>query len=299
MAEVKEKCYAGPFKKIPFKNFIQLPIGLVSKAGNKNKTRQIFHLSYNFKNGNKSLNFHTPKEKCSIKYNDLDHAVRQTLKLCCKFRKFKVRYAKTDLQSAFRILSLQPGSFPWLVFKAENPDTSETLYFVDKCLPFGASISCSHCQHFCNVLKHILEYRINKNSAKFFNAHLKELIEFITNYLDDFLFIAFSVNKCNKMVAEFTKLCNELGVPIAHDKMELGAIQTTFLGMLLDGDRFLIMIPVEKQMHALDMLNKILDSKKATLKEVEKLAGYLNFLNCAIVSGRVFTCRMYAKFTTS
>ena len=33
MKEVKLQCYAGPFSKIPFKHFIQSPIGLVPKDG--------------------------------------------------------------------------------------------------------------------------------------------------------------------------------------------------------------------------------------------------------------------------
>ena len=35
MKEVKAKRYAGPFKEIPFKNFIQSPIGLVPKDNGK------------------------------------------------------------------------------------------------------------------------------------------------------------------------------------------------------------------------------------------------------------------------
>ena len=46
MKEVRAGHYAGPFSSIPFKNFIQSPIGLVPKAGNK--TRLIFHLSFKF-----------------------------------------------------------------------------------------------------------------------------------------------------------------------------------------------------------------------------------------------------------
>ena len=52
MKEVKLNRYAGPysFEDLPVKqNFIQSPIGLVPKAGGK--TRLIFHLSYDFKNG--------------------------------------------------------------------------------------------------------------------------------------------------------------------------------------------------------------------------------------------------------
>ena len=68
MKEVKLGRVAGPFEKIPFENYMQSPIGLVPKAGG-DQTRLIFHLSYDFKSdGLKSLNYHTPKEKCSVRY---------------------------------------------------------------------------------------------------------------------------------------------------------------------------------------------------------------------------------------
>ena len=39
--------------------------------------------------------------------------------------------------------------------------------------------------------------------------------------------------------------------------------------------------------------------KKATIKELQKLAGHLNFINRTIVPGRVFTRHMYVKFSGS
>ena len=77
MKEVKLRRVAGPYKKIPYKNFIQSPIGLVPKDGGL-KTRLIFHLSYDFKD-DKSVNYHTPKERCSVKYCDLDYAISMCL----------------------------------------------------------------------------------------------------------------------------------------------------------------------------------------------------------------------------
>ena len=64
MKEVMLGRVAGPFKEVPFENFILSPIGLVPKAGSKDQTRLIFHLSYNFPGENEgegaeSLNFHT------------------------------------------------------------------------------------------------------------------------------------------------------------------------------------------------------------------------------------------------
>ena len=81
MKEVKLGRYAGPFKNIPYQNFIQSPIGIVPKGGGK-KTRLIFHLSFDFdKEGQDSLNYHTPDELCSVKYMDLDYAVKLSLDL--------------------------------------------------------------------------------------------------------------------------------------------------------------------------------------------------------------------------
>ena len=62
MKEVQAKRVAGPFEQIPFEHFIQSPIGLIPKAGS-DEARLIFHLSYDFKNGLKSLTSFTPKEK--------------------------------------------------------------------------------------------------------------------------------------------------------------------------------------------------------------------------------------------
>ena len=53
MKEVQVGRFAGPsdLDNLPFDSFIQSPVGLVPKAGNK--TRLIFHLSFDFGMENK------------------------------------------------------------------------------------------------------------------------------------------------------------------------------------------------------------------------------------------------------
>ena len=80
MKEVKLKRVAGPFDSIPFDNYIQSPIGLMPKSGS-DQARLIFHLSYDFKDGLRSVNFHTPKKRCSVHYRDLDCAVETYIQL--------------------------------------------------------------------------------------------------------------------------------------------------------------------------------------------------------------------------
>ena len=59
----------------------------------------------------------------------------------------------------------------------------------------------------------------------------------------------------------------------------------------------MIRIPEEKRIKALNQIQWILSKKKATVRELQQLAGTLNFLCKAIHPGRVFVRRMYAKFT--
>ena len=284
MAEVRQKRYTGPYKEVPFECFIQSPIGLVPKANNK--TKLIFHLSYDFKE-ERSVNHHTPKEKCSVKYNDMDQAVKLCLEIVKSGKKFLV-FAKTDLSAAFRMIPLDSSSWSLMVMKAKNPNEvdGKDYYFIDKCLPFGDSISCSHFQRFSDALKHIFEYLTGRKGH-------------VVNCLDDFLFISDSIEDVNWLVEQFIDMCQKLGVPIAVEKTEWGSTKMVFLGILLDGEMHILLIPKEKRLRAVNMLSTLIDKKKSTVKDLQRLAGYLNFLNRAIFPGRAFTRRMYAKFTST
>ena len=194
-------------------------------------------------------------------------------------------YAKTDLSNAFRILGLKRSSFRWVLMQATDPKTGEVKIFIEKALSFGGSISCSHFQHFSNCLKHIVEY---------FTSGPKL---WLVNYLDDFLFLQTTRNKCEELVRFFINLCEWLGVPVVMDKTEMPDEMVVFLGILLDGKTKLLCLPLEKRFKAINLLRQMLSKRKAIVKEMERLAGFLNFLTRAIFPGRVFTRRMYSKFT--
>ena len=247
--EVKLNRVAGPYDDIPFDNYIQSPIGLVPKAGNSGKTRLIFHLSYDFGDSSdqQSLNHHTPRNLCSVKYNDLDHAVANCLEVrkqldelkanCIRFEEQiaddVIFLGKTDVQSAFHLVPLSVLCFCWLIMQARNLKTKRMQYFVDKCLPFGACISCAIFQRFSNALRRITEFKTGHKS--------------ITNYLDDFLFAAYAKAICNNMIQTFLDICSDIGVPIASEKTVWADSIIEFLGILLDGIRMILGIPEEKR----------------------------------------------------
>ena len=96
---------------------------------------------------------------------------------------------------------------------------------------------------------------------------------------------------------QFFELCKLVGIPISAEKTECLATHLVFLGMLLDGNNMIISIPIDKKERAFSMLNLIIDSKKATVQQLQSLCSFLNFLNKAILPGWAFTHRMYAKFS--
>ena len=274
MKEVKENRYAGPFEEIPFENFIQSPIGLVPKDGGKD-TRLIFHLSYPRGKGT-SVNANTPEEWCTVKYPDFNDAIQ----ICIREGK-SCKIAKSDMKSAFRNLVIKKDHWKYLVMKAVSPIDGKTYYFVDKCLPFGASISCSHFQRFSNAVKHIVQWRTHKN---------------LVNYMDDFMFAHLLKLPCNQQVDQFLKVCEEIAFPVSLEKTFWATTKLVFLGLLIDTVNQWVCIPADKIDKAINLIDNVLQkkSRKLTLNQLQKICGFLNFIGRCIIPGRAFTRRLYA-----
>ena len=192
-----------------------------------------------------------------------------------------MQFGKSDMSAAFRNLGIKMEHWKYLIMKARNPKDGKMYYFVDKCLPFGAAISCSHFQRFSNAIAHLVTYRTNKP---------------LVNYLDDFLFVALLAFMCNMQIDAFLEICQLIRFPVSLEKTFRVMTQLVFLGLLIDSELQLVLIPKEKIEKGKELVNKILNNKsrKVTVKDLQKLTGYLNFLGRAIVPGQAFTRRLYA-----
>ena len=278
MKEVELGRYAGPFAEPPFEFYIQSPIGLVPKDGGR-KTRLIFHLSYPRKTKSGlplSVNANTPKEKTSVKYKDFEQAV-----ILCIRAGENCKLGKSDMSSAFRHLGIKPEHWKFLVMKAESPFDGRTYYFVDKCLPFGAAISCAHFQGFSDAVAHLVWYQTG---------------EVTINYLDDYLFVAVLKIICNNQIRIFLKICAAIRFPVALEKTFWATTRLTFLGFLIDSALQMVFLPAEKVQKAQDVIRSLLGrrSRKMTIKEVQQICGLLNFFCRCVIPGRAFTRRLYA-----
>ena len=281
MKEVKLNRVAGPFNDIPFENFIQSPIGLVPKDKGM-QTRLIFHLSFEFPDGH-SLNFHTPKHRCSMTYNDLDDAVKKCLGLLRLYQgeNFHLFTPKSDAKSAFRLVPLSPESWKWVVMKALDPVARVWKFFVDKCLPFGASISCALFQEFSDALAFFGQAQ--SQSTKFLLIYHFQITWMISCFWQGLSSCAIGYSLLSSIYVI------SWGFPISDEKKLSGASpMMVFLGILMDGIRFTLSVLEDKRLKAIYLLDQFLAKCKVTVKDLQGLCGYLNFICRAIHPGHPF-----------
>ena len=183
-------------------------------------------------------------------------------------------------KSAFRHLPIRPEDRRWLIMKATNPLDNKTYFFVEKCVSLGSSISCSHFKRVPNAIAYIFQKQTGKKTK---------------NYLDDFFFIALRQLACNNLIRSYIKLCETINFPLSMEKTEWATQIIVFPGMLLNTLTQTISIPVEKRDKALYQLCILLESRKVTVHQAQKLAGLLNHLFKALVPGKALNRRFYSK----
>ena len=264
MKEVELGRKAGPFSLPPLQNLRVSPVGLIPKKDGS--WRLIHHLSYP---DGSSVNHHIDQNLCTVHYTPFDTA----LEMLAKLGKGALA-ARLDIKSAFRLFPIHPSDFELLGYKIDN------LYFVDKCLPFGCSISCALFEKFATFL----EWELKKRSKS----------DNVVHYLDDFLVAGEKeTDDCVKLMDCYKNLCDELGVPLAIEKTIGPTSCITYLGLEIDTNDMLVRIPSEKIEKLRSALISLINKNKTTLKELQSLTGLMNFCTRAIPSSRAFSRRFY------
>ena len=92
-------------------------------------------------------------------------------------------------------------------------------------------------------------------------------------------------------------ICSHINFPLALDKTEWATELIVFLGMLLNGKERTLSISLERRIQVPHMVQSFKNKRKSTIKDLQKLAGHLNFINRVIVLGRAFMRCMYVKFS--
>ena len=238
-------------------------IGTVPKP-NSNDIRLIHDCS---KPMGGSLNHFATIEK--TKYQSIDDAV--------KLSSHKCFYAKIDLKSAYRSVRINPNNYAFTGLKWKFKGEDKFSYMFDSKLPFGARKS--------PFIFHRLTQSVRRMMAK-------KGFECIIVYLDDFLIIGDNFEECKIAYNVLLKLLRKLGFYINWKKVVDPSQHITFLGIDLNSIDMCLELSKEKCNALKIELNSFLDKKRASKKQMQSLAGKLNWACQAIHGGRTFLRRI-------
>ena len=256
----------GPFNVPPFPDLMCSPVALVPKK-DSDEMRMIMHLSYPY---GQSINYFIDPEKASTCYQTFDDAVQLVIK--------QGRFcwlSKGDVKSAFRVAPICFKDIKCLGIYFEEQ------YFVDLALPFGSAISCAIFEDIATLIHWIFEQRTS--------------IRFI-HYLDDYLWVHKHFIVCLRAGQAVKQVAQEIGLPLAEDKFFGPAQVLEFLGLTIDSIRMAVAIPSDKATSILQDIQVVIRSKKCHVKQLQAIAGRLNFITKAVPHGRPFSRRIYDMF---
>ena len=142
--------------------------------------------------------------------------------------------AKVDIRNAYRVVPVHPED-RWLMGM-----TWQKNLYIDTALPFGLRSA----PKVFTALADAIEWIARKNG-----------VQFVIHYLDDFLLIgAPDSPQCSESMTALLRTLDQLGVPVAWDKLEGPTPRLTFLGFELDSITWEIRLPREKLKELQDLV---------------------------------------------
>ena len=259
--EIATKATIGPFRAPPFENYCLSPLNSVPKKGSSQR-RLILDLSMPDKN---AINDGIDKdsylgivEKLSLP--SIDALADRVMRLGRNCKLFKV-----DLTRAYRQIFLCPSSIAKVGFYFEE------MFYYDCSLSMGSRSSAKCCQKVSGLV--VLLF--NKQGY------------FAINYLDD-LGSAEEAEKAAEAYHTLRELLRRMGLQEAVDKSCPPSTVMIFLGIEVNSVMLTLTIPKEKWDEVKLLLRNWMSKEKATLKEVQSLAGSLNFVCRCVKSGRIY-----------
>ena len=210
-------------------------------------------------------------------YSALYSVRYQTLSDACSLARQGSYLAKVDLKSAYRSVPIHPSdySLTGLKWKFSNDDT-ETILF-DSRLPFGARSSCSIFHRLTQSVRRMMARRGFNN---------------IIVYLDDFCIISDSYEECVEAQHVLIKLLGELGFLVSWKKVLGPTTKLPFLGIEIDTLNCTLSLGEGKVAALREKLVKFYSMKRASKRQLQSLAGSLNFACQAVRGGRYFLRRI-------
>lgn len=185
--------------------------------------------------------------------------------------------AKVDLKAAYRSVPISPQCYKFAGLKWKFKGDSHFTYLVDRKLMFGSRLAPMIFHRLSQSVQRMLRRRgINCSVV----------------YLDDFIIIAPTAEECMAAMNILIGLLRNLGFAISWSKVCGPTQNITFLGINIDTVRMLLSLPQEKVEDFMLLLNKFTGMKRASKKQLQSLAGGLNWASSIVAGGRVYLRRI-------
>lgn len=184
--------------------------------------------------------------------------------------------AKVDLKSAYRSVKLSESStratgLVWR-FEGESKDT----YIMDTALPFGSKLGPYIFTKLTQAVKRMMKKRG-------FNVLV---------YLDDFLIMEDSKEKCTEGLNILLRLLRKLGFAISYNKIVMPTKKLCFLGINICANTLTLELPHEKLTAFYELCVSFQGRKRASLRQLQELAGKLNWASQVVSGGRTYLRRV-------
>ena len=191
--------------------------------------------------------------------------------------------AKVDLMNSYQSVKIHPSNYDitgiyWTFTGHKTP-----TWLVDTRLPFGARCSPGIFNELSQAVCRIMR---NKN------------IPSVIAYLDDFLIIAESKELCIQYLNTLISLLRKLRFAINYNKVCGPTQRLTFLGIVMDSVKMTLELPQEKLDELRLLLQKSISCPKLTKRQLQSIAGKLNWATQCVYGGRFYLRRLQSKINS-
>ena len=180
--------------------------------------------------------------------------------------------AKVDLQSAYRSVKISDHSKQVTGLKWQFG--GKTIYLRDTRLCFGSKLAPGIFHRLTQAVRRMLIRRGLKATVV---------------YLDDFFIKADTLLECAEAMNILIALLRKLGFQINWKKVVDPSTRIIFLGIEIDSIAMCLRLPEDKLSQVRQELSLFLNRKRASKKQLQSLAGKLNFCASVVYGGRGFS----------
>lgn len=120
----------------------------------------------------------------------------------------------------------------------------------------------------------------------------------IVAYLDDFWLVSDSFAGCKRMLLELIYLVRRLGFYVNYNKVVGPTQKIVFLGVEINTTEMTVALPEEKLAKCKQMIQQFRHRKRASKKQLQKIAGLLGWAAGVVRHGRVYLRRLITAYNS-